>query len=201
MLGSSATEEATDPAHLSHAHLLPYHIQRILVSAEELQWQATITYLSQPDILQILASAIDAEMKADEPEPHTTSTFIVRVAFRPSSVQPSIMYMLNPSVDISFSRLFPTMFPPPFSFSSPEIGEDKENKAVKHLYLDTEPLKISFVTRHKTNHRQIYTAALTRVRAVGGVGITDVLIWNPEGELMETAFSNVYFWRDGGESS
>ncbi|KAK0367667.1 aminodeoxychorismate lyase [Colletotrichum limetticola] len=67
------------------------------------------------------------------------------------------------------------------------------------VYLDMEPTKPSLFTKHKSTHRQSYSAAWKRaaVDEATSPAEFDVLLQNENGHIMGAAFRTVYFSRDG----
>ena len=64
------------------------------------------------------------------------------------------------------------------------------------VLIDPQPTKPSSYTSYKTTPRPHYDAARLRV-GIRGNEPTEVMIWNPEGNVMEGSRTNIYFYRDG----
>lgn len=63
------------------------------------------------------------------------------------------------------------------------------------VHLDSSPTPPSLFTSHKTTSRAHYLAA--RSRAGLASYDSEVLLWNPAGDVTEGSITNVAFWRAG----
>ncbi|BFZ63386.1 Aminodeoxychorismate lyase [Saitoella coloradoensis] len=80
--------------------------------------------------------------------------------------------------------------------SDPTFPYDNTTLPTWDVYLDTAPTTPSAFTSHKTTYRPHYSAS--RIRALPPDSITsEVLLYNPNGEVMEGSITNVAFYRDG----
>ena len=75
------------------------------------------------------------------------------------------------------------------------LGDTSSYTMPWHVVVDSESTESSPFTRHKTTYREPYAAARARCRVIDAT--TEVLIWNPEGEIMEGTLSTPYLNRGG----
>jgi len=68
------------------------------------------------------------------------------------------------------------------------------------VHLDTKPTSPSVFTSTKTTHREAYNLARTRA-GIPAIGVepgtpSDVILFHPNGQVMETSIRNIAFWRE-----
>ncbi|ODQ55325.1 D-aminoacid aminotransferase-like PLP-dependent enzyme [Saitoella complicata NRRL Y-17804] len=80
--------------------------------------------------------------------------------------------------------------------SDPTSPYDNATPPTWDVYLDTAPTTPSAFTSHKTTYRPHYSASRTRCLPPNST-TSEVLLYNPNGEVMEGSITNVAFWRDG----
>ncbi|EXF81804.1 aminodeoxychorismate lyase [Colletotrichum fioriniae PJ7] len=172
----------------SHCYLLQHGIDRLQAAASDLSWAAVTEDLHSIDRVQSLSKQVSAHMLSTHGEASKDPgrRFIVRLAFKRDGIL-SIMSGPRPT---STDSLYPrTLSNITDSLSTSEIP----------VYLDMEPTKPSLFTKHKTTHRQSYSAAWKRagIDEATSPAECDVLLQNDNGHIMGAAFRTVYFWRDG----
>ncbi|KAK1579631.1 aminotransferase class IV-domain-containing protein [Colletotrichum navitas] len=172
----------------SHCYLLQHGIDRLQAAASDLSWTAVAEDLRSIDRLQSLSKEVGTHMLSThgEASKDPSRRFIVRLALKRDGIL-SIMSGPRPN---SSDPLYPTTLS--------NIISPLHTSAIP-IYLDSEPTTPSLFTKHKTTHRQPYSAAWKRVgmdETTSPAGC-DVLLQNENGHIMGAAFRTVYFWRDG----
>jgi len=96
---------------------------------------------------------------------------------------------VKPVASLPCSVLYPDTFDPPS-----QLGD-----TLYELFLCPHPTTPSSFTRHKTARRNVYTAARVacNLSAEPTADPVEVLMWNPDGELMEGSLTSVYCRRNG----
>ena len=80
---------------------------------------------------------------------------------------------------------------------SPESGNPPHPELVYTVYLDDTPTNPSLFTSYKTTRREHYNASRDRANIKSRAELKEVLIFNPDGQIMEGSVSCVAFWRSG----
>ncbi|OHW98834.1 aminodeoxychorismate lyase [Colletotrichum incanum] len=172
----------------SHCYLLQYGIDRLQAAASDLSWTAVAEDLRSIDHVESLSKEVSAHMLSSHGEASKDPgrRFVVRLAFKKDGIL-SIMSGPRPS---STDPLYP--------MTLSNIMNTLRTSTMP-VYLDMEPTTPSLFTKHKTTHRQPYSAAWERVGMDGTTSPAeyDVLLQNKYGHIMGAAFRTVYFWRDG----
>ncbi|OJD09721.1 hypothetical protein AJ78_08962 [Emergomyces pasteurianus Ep9510] len=185
-------------------YLLSYHVDRLLAAALDFQWPAAIAFLQQ-------------QQQQQEQPRETVLTQLTQKFNEHISLNPAHPWRLRVLLDVSgiltveavpIRRASPNSVPilvlpgekPDFSslLSAFSSERDEEKVAVVEtwtLRVDTQPTNPSLFTRHKTTVREHYTAARMRAGIASLHEKTDVLIYNPDGEVMEGSITSVYFRR------
>ena len=75
------------------------------------------------------------------------------------------------------------------------------SKPLVSVYLDTVPTSPSIFTSTKTTQREVYNFARARV-GIPAIGVepetpNDVVLYRPDGQIMESSIRNVAIWREG----
>ncbi|KAK7451515.1 aminodeoxychorismate lyase [Colletotrichum acutatum] len=171
-----------------YCYLLQHGIDRLQAAASDISWTAVAEDLRSIDRVQALSKQVSAHMLSTHGEASKDPgrRFIVRLAFKRDGIL-SIMSGPRPT---STDSLYPrTLSNITDSLSTSEIP----------VYLDMEPTKPSLFTKHKTTHRQSYSAAWKRagIDEATSPAECDVLLQNENGHIMGAAFRTVYFWRGG----
>ncbi|KAJ5692963.1 hypothetical protein N7462_002386 [Penicillium macrosclerotiorum] len=163
-------------------YLLAYHQQRLISAAQHFQWPKALDFLQRDlgDFEQFLDAFI--------PDKH-----------KPWRLRIVVDSEGNGSVDVH---------PAPASsllhFVIPSQDTDLRSPVWK-VYLDTQSTTPSGFTTHKTTARNDYTAARLRAGISSPAETSEVLVVNPNGEIMEGSITTPYFRRhdtgDGGGAS
>ncbi|OKL57875.1 hypothetical protein UA08_06782 [Talaromyces atroroseus] len=162
--------------HDSLYYLLRYHQDRLLKAATNFQWHKAISLLQQPleQFTQKLDSAIPDRSKA------WRLRIVVDVEGRCSvDVHPATPWPL------------PGMFLP----ASFDVLASLNPSFPWRLAVDPERTAPSQFTTYKTTSRSHYDAARQRVGIQSPMDPTEVLLVNPQGEVMEGSITTVYFRR------
>lgn len=97
----------------------------------------------------------------------------------------------NGSVDVN-----PTAAIDPIALLVPTLHSGTES-VIWRVYVDTQATMPSAFTTHKTTAREDYTAARIRAGISSPAETAEVLVVNPDGEVMEGSITTPYFRRPG----
>lgn len=158
-------------------YLLRYHRDRLLNAAIHFKWQAAIEFL-QRDLRQFA---------------HTLDTFVPDRT-RPWRLRIVVDNRGNCTVDV---HPITTSCPPqslfiPISF---QIHTSFSPNFPWRLYVDSQTTTPSAFTTHKTTAREHYAAARERAGIPSPQDPLEVLLVNPQGEIMEGSITTPYFRR------
>ncbi|KAB5566383.1 hypothetical protein GE09DRAFT_1218644 [Coniochaeta sp. 2T2.1] len=138
---------------LSHIHLLPYGIDRLLAAAAAFNFPAVTANLTQGrDRATSLAREIQTHILQTHGELNPVERFIIRISFRRDG---KLRLMSGPRPHVPGVEYYPTSLPPP--------GQSEDDVPVIPIHLDPGHVPSSLFTRHKTSHRAEYNAARARV--------------------------------------
>jgi 4-amino-4-deoxychorismate lyase len=157
-------------------YLLPYHKDRLLNAAVHFHWENATAFL-QKDLAQ-LVEILDASI------PDRTKPWRLRIVIDrngPCTVD------AHPTAPLPLHSLFI----PDGSNNHQSINQSRP----WHVYLDSQPTIPSAFTTHKTTAREAYTAARARAGISSFQDPAEVLVVNPEGEIMEGSITTPYFRR------
>ncbi|RAK71410.1 uncharacterized protein BO72DRAFT_481750 [Aspergillus fijiensis CBS 313.89] len=173
-LRSLSTEKAAD----KHFHpsstpyyLLPYHQARLRNAAECFGWKKALSFL-QKDLTQ-LSEYLDAHI-LDKTRPWRIRIIIERTG--------ACTVEVNPTASID-----------PLNMLIPNREHTQSN--LWNIYVDTGYITPSAFTRHKTTARDFYNAARVRAGIMSPLDQAEVLLVNPEGQVMEGSITTPYFRR------
>ncbi|PLB53763.1 hypothetical protein P170DRAFT_346133 [Aspergillus steynii IBT 23096] len=152
-------------------YLLPYHQDRLLSAAQCFKWQAAIEFLEKDrdQFLQFLDTFI----------PDKTKPWRLRIVIDQHGVG---TVEANPTTTIDLSGL---LVP----------SETNTSSSPWRVYVDTQPTTPSAFTTHKTTARDDYTSARLRSGIQSPQEQAEVLVVNPQGEIMEGSITTPYFRR------
>ncbi|EAW11626.1 uncharacterized protein ACLA_093250 [Aspergillus clavatus NRRL 1] len=154
-------------------YLLPYHQQRLLSAAECFKWTEAVAFLQQD--LKSFAQFLDGFIP-DQTKPWRLRIVVDRHGRCTVDVNPAMP--MEP-----LSLLLPSDKRPP---SDPW-----------RVVVDSQPTIPSPFTRYKTTSRNNYTAARLRSNITSPQDPVEVLIVNPNGQIMEGSITTPYFRRRG----
>ncbi|PGG96902.1 hypothetical protein GX51_07594 [Blastomyces parvus] len=194
------------PPKTSPYYLLSYHYDRLLSAALDFQWPAAIALLQQQPRETVLAQLVQKFNEHIKSDPsHAWRLRVLLDAAGALTVE---------AVPIANNAPSPPLPAPRSILVLPAAKEDlsrllscndiraEETPATMvgiepwTLRLDTQPTSPSLFTRHKTTMRDHYTASRVRAGiAASPLDRTEVLIYNPAGEVMEGSITTVYFRR------
>ncbi|KAK6333374.1 hypothetical protein TWF718_011188 [Orbilia javanica] len=164
-------------------YMLNYHRDRILHAAYNFGWQDAVTALEAPDSLDLIQvkclDAVDGAL--GEVEDKGDVAVRVRIIISPKG---SLTAEANLISQVPLTSLFPTSLIP------------TESLTPWPVYLDTQPTLPTDLTRYKTTARTHYNDARERVSIKSFLETKEVILWNPEGWIMEGSITNVYFYQE-----
>lgn len=168
--------------------LLPLHLARLLDAADAHNWFFARSMIKYNDLRNKCTDAItDQRVRGS-----TAVAFRVRVTV---SVEGQMVANATPLPEPFHSD--PTTLPleklPPASAAS-----NAGLVSVVKIFLDTEETEPSVFTQTKTTFRRVYDRAKERNEQLAANQSTnnwDVLLYNQDGEIMETSIFNVAFYR------
>lgn len=153
-------------------YLLAYHRDRLVAAARHFKWTKALDWLQQD--LQTF------EKFLDESTPDRKQPWRLRVVVDCSG---------KGSVDVN-----PTAAIDPANLLVPCLRSVDESPKWR-VYIDTEVTTPSAFTTHKTTAREDYTAARLRAGISSPTETAEVLVVNPDGEIMEGSITTPYFRR------
>ncbi|EEQ91486.1 hypothetical protein RJZ56_003226 [Blastomyces dermatitidis] len=188
-------------------YLLSYHYDRLLAASLDFKWPAAIALLQQQPretVLSQLTQKFNEHIKSDPTHPWRLRVLldaagaltveavpITSNAPPPPLSTPSNILLVLPSATADLSRLLSCNVI--HAEATPAARVAIEPWTVR---LDTQPTHPSLFTRHKTTARDHYTASRARAGITASpLDRTEVLIYNPAGEVMEGSITTVYFRR------
>ncbi|THH31948.1 hypothetical protein EUX98_g2226 [Antrodiella citrinella] len=158
--------------------LLSYHVDRLAVAAEQHGWTQSINKITAESLSTVCETA-------------------VRNAGGVSEAAYKMRVLLGQDGSLSATA---TVLPRP-AVPRDLLTPSDDPTDIRTIYLDTAPTPAFLFTRTKTTHRAHYNAARARVRLspapTPSDAHIDVLLFTPEGLLMETSIRNIAFKRDG----
>lgn len=155
-------------------YLLSYHRDRLVIAARHFRWSRALDWLQQD--LKSFGKFLDDSI------PDRKQPWRLRVAVDCNG---------NGSVDVN-----PTAAIDPLNLLIPPL-HSSERSPVWRVYIDTEATTPSGFTTHKTTARETYTAARLRAGINSPAETAEVLVVNPENEIMEGSITTPYFRRRG----
>ncbi|KAF3908463.1 hypothetical protein ABW21_db0203351 [Orbilia brochopaga] len=179
-------------------YMLPYHRDRLVEAARNFGWFDVVLNLNQPyapqkmeEILEDAGSRLLANLLAREPD----------LLFSAIKLRMRIAIQQDGSITITASRITgsPPSVPFPNGLLTPEDARATTPSTPWPVYIDTAPTTPSLFTRYKTNSRDHYTYARTRVGILTNSEPAEVLLWSDRylNLIMEGSMTNVYFYRNG----
>ncbi|KAK6512183.1 hypothetical protein TWF481_001074 [Arthrobotrys musiformis] len=156
-------------------YMLDYHRDRILHAARNFGWSDAVAVLEAPDALDLMR-----EKGVEAVERIGGGVARLRIVISPSGI---LSAEANPIPSIPLSSLFPTSLTPP-------------SITPWSVHLDTIPTPPTDLTRYKTTSRTHYNDARTRASITTFTEPKEVILWSPEGWIMEGSITNVYFYRE-----
>ena len=182
----------TGSSRISPIYLQTFHLDRLLASARALDWplaaQKVAQYKENTDFDDLVEQHIKTQASPAESQDQSHRVRVLISKESDLEVESSRI-----TSTLTRSQYNGTFFP--FSFSD-QI--DSGSQQFCEIHVDTAPTVPSLFTTHKTNHRPHYDVSRSRT------GIThlpatsaEVLLFNPNGEIMEASLSTVYFLRGG----
>ncbi|KAF3387241.1 Aminodeoxychorismate lyase [Penicillium rolfsii] len=162
------------PAH-SPYYLLSYHRDRLINAARYFEWDHALEFLRQ-DLESF-------ERFLDDSIPDVEKPWRLRIA---------VDYNGKGSVEVN-----PTVAMDPLNLLIPSLHASTQSTIWK-VYVDSQTITPSGFTTHKTTARDDYTAARVRAGISSPAETSEVLVVNPNGEIMEGSITTPYFQRHIG---
>ncbi|KKZ62798.1 hypothetical protein EMCG_02841 [[Emmonsia] crescens] len=184
-------------------YLLSYHHDRLLNAALDFQWPAAIALLQQQPsetVLAQLTEKFDEHISSDPTHPWRLRVLLDAAGDLTIEAVPiisTVPILMLPGERPDFSHLLSSL-----SHESNDIHSEFSTERIETwtLRIDTQPMTPSLFTRHKTTARDNYTASRMRAGITSPHDRTEVLIYNPAGEVMEGSITSVYFRRQQRQS-
>lgn len=155
-------------------YLLAYHRDRLVAAARHFGWDKALDWLGE-DLRRF-------EKFLDDSIPDRKQPWRLRIVVDSNG---------NGSVDVN-----PTAAIDPVNLLVPSLHL-REVSSTWRVHVDTEATTPSGFTTHKTTAREEYTAARLRAGIRSPAETSEVLVMNPEGEVMEGSITTPYFRRRG----
>lgn len=155
-------------------YLLAYHRDRLIAAARHFQWYNALDWLQQD--MTSLAQFLDGSI------PDRRKPWRLRIAVDCNG---------NGSVDVTPTAPIDTL-----NLLAPSL-HSRTDSLIWRVYVDTQPTSPSGFTTHKTTAREDYTAARLRADINSPAETSEVLVVNPDGEIMEGSITTPYFRRQG----
>ncbi|KAH8110167.1 aminotransferase class IV-domain-containing protein [Phellopilus nigrolimitatus] len=168
----------------------PYHVERLVKTAQKFGWQKSIQTMAAPDAASSLKRVCDkAVLESSLSEKETGiglrvlltpagEFHVEKIPTRPFLRDPLEAAHFNPSAE-------------------PQGPSDQAPQTIFDVYIDTVPTPSSVYTSFKTTSRAHYDAARTRAGIKDRIKLKEVILHNERGEITEGSVRNVAFWRDG----
>ena len=173
--------------HNSPYYLLRYHHGRLLAAAKDFQWPAVVCRLEKHDTCEANVRELGTTLDAHIPD--SSRAWRLRVLLNRNG---ELSVETSPAPSLAENPLH-LVLPEPAGFSS--FPARKAGSAVWALRLDSQPTTPSVFTRHKTTRREMYSAARERVGIKSLAETVEVLMYNPQNEIMEGSITTVYVRR------
>jgi 4-amino-4-deoxychorismate lyase len=158
--------------HKSPYYLFRYHQDRLIAAARDFQWTEALEWLEQD--LQSFEHFFDASI------PDRSKAWRLRIVVDKYG---KVNIEANPTAGIDIISLFiPTLHTTP-------------SLPVWSVYVDTQSTTPSKFTTHKTTARNEYTSARLSANINSPTETSEVLVVNPDGEIMEGSITTPYFFR------
>ncbi|PYI20693.1 aminodeoxychorismate lyase [Aspergillus violaceofuscus CBS 115571] len=152
-------------------YLLPYHQARLRNAAECFGWEEALSFLRKD--LTHFSQYLDDHI-LDKTKPWRIRIVIDRTG--------ACTVEINPTASID-----------PLNMLIP--NRDHTQSSLWNVYVDTGCITPSSFTRHKTTARDFYNAARVRAGIMSPLDQAEVLLVNPEGQVMEGSITTPYFRR------
>ena len=159
------------PTH-SPYYLLSYHRDRLINAARHFKWDKALDFLQQD---------LDSfERFLDDSIPDRKKPWRLRIV---------VDHNGKGSVEVN-----PALEMDPLNLLVPSLQNSVQPTFWK-VYVDTQSITPSGFTTHKTTARDEYTAARVRAGIASPADTSEVLVVNPDGEIMEGSITTPYFRR------
>lgn len=189
------------PPDHSPYYLLHHNAQRLHNSAKAFGWPKACEFFETGDATAKLREVLEERITILSLQKEIdSSAWRIRVIMDRHGEISVEAQLAQPVVDAKMEQTF---FPSFFSLKRESSDEAKETVPWV-VYADPQPTVPTDFTRHKTTERTVYAEAKRRGCAnLDGDSSTEVeiLLWNPEGEVMEGCITSIYFHRPSHPNS
>jgi branched-subunit amino acid aminotransferase/4-amino-4-deoxychorismate lyase len=172
VVAQSAADSYPDPLNSAY-YLLPYHRDRLISAAAHFNWPEALAFLQQDlgNFVRVLDSFI----------PDTTQPWRLRIVLGPDG---ACTVDVNPAASMG-----------PLNLLLPSPSHPQSPTSPWRVYIDSQSTTPSAFTTHKTTARDEYTAARRRAGIESPQELAEVLVVNPQGDIMEGSITTPYFRR------
>lgn len=180
------SSEGDSTENIDRHSLLPYHRDRLLSAAQAFGWSEVVTFLTGDAGLQRLLSTAEEHLKTISKTPQAHGRRKIKICV-----------CKNNKFGVESNALVPTGSRSIFSLP---VFLDKAAPLDRlcTVKLDVETTTPSLFTSHKTSKRDEYDRARRKADiSHQPPDIAEVLLFNPNQEVMECSLSTPYFFRDG----
>ncbi|KAI9833643.1 MAG: hypothetical protein M1819_003596 [Sarea resinae] len=200
-------------------YMLSYHRDRMLAAAQHFGWEEAIATLNGQGSLASLATALSSKIDQHCGVERTKTVLKLRILL---SREGHLTIEPTATSAVPLDALYPTELKLHDSFvpssrtgGALQLGADDKllkspngDESIKkpnsgtipgpwHIFIDSKPTSVSPLTKFKTTSRDMYDAARKRVGIQSYQDPSEVILVNPEGEVMEGSLTSVYFLRGG----
>ena len=167
-------------------YLLPYHLDRLVRAARHFQWHHGALHRFENDPDAFLAFL-------DGFVPDRAKQWRLRIVVENAPGLDGIKVEVYPTAPVETPQLLVWPF---------GTNTRNEGSPVWRIYVDKQqPMEPSGFTMHKTTAREGYTAARVRAGIMSPQEQAEVLVVNPDGQVMEGSITTPYFWRPSSAGS
>ncbi|CAL8577652.1 Aminodeoxychorismate lyase [Xanthoria parietina] len=182
----------------SQFYMLRFHRDRMLAAVDELGWIEARGFLEGPSGVVRLNQVLQDHLVNSHNSAQVSQPLKLRIAVN-SRGHTSVTSISLPSLPLS-SLLF-SHFPPTLSRLPPSIDHPNSDRSWR-VFISPTPVSPSLFTRHKTTERAVYDEARSHIPTTPQSDLPDnvlseILVANHRGEVMEGSITTPYFWRRG----
>jgi 4-amino-4-deoxychorismate lyase len=173
-------------SHYGNHYFFPYHRDRLVSAAQVFNWTGVVQFLHGFTGLERLSAVVVEHLKSVRKADETKELRKIKIC----------VYQDN-RLHVESAAIGPTdlmnSFPVPVGLNCPT-----SSPRGCIVWLDVEATAKSLFTTHKTSERSSYDRARKTADIVHeSPSVAEVLLFNPQNEIMECSVSTPYFLRDG----
>ena len=167
-------------------YYLPYHRDRLISSAQAFKWADIVTFLRGATGLERLSSVVEEHLET------VCDAELVKVVMKIK-----VCIYKDNYFHVESAAMTPTNYMKTFPLPA-DLSEATSLIRRCIVKLDVESTNASLFTSHKTSERSHYDRARRTAEIVYEPPTTvEVLLFNPQTEIMECSLSTPYFMRNG----